>query len=213
MKAESVLAWIVGFLALAGIGGAFFFLSTGGNNEGFAEFPTITNLHVIPGAVYLALAPFQFSSTIRDRNRSYHRWAGRLLSSIALVAGAGALFLGVIIPFSGLAEQIVTGFFGTVFLIATVKGFTCARAGNFTTHREWMMRAFAIALSIATMRLIFVPTLIIIGNPTREEAEFYSITSFTIAFILHSGFAEYWIRRTRTKSSSSNVPKPAYTAS
>ncbi|NKB34044.1 MAG: DUF2306 domain-containing protein [Pseudomonadales bacterium] len=199
MKAETVLSFVVGFLAIAGVGGSIFFLFSGGANEGFEEYPIITRSHVIPGAIYLALAPLQFSKSIRNRNRAYHRWAGRLLASIAMVAGAGALFLGVIIPYSGLPEQIVTGFFGCLFLFSTAKGFLSARVKQFDAHREWMMRAFAIGLSIATMRLIFVPILIIIGDPTRAEAELYSIVSFTIAFILHSGFAEYWIRRTRVK--------------
>ncbi len=206
MKAETVLSIIVGFLAIAGIGGSIFFMFSGGANERFADFPTITNLHVIPGAIYLALAPLQFSQSIRNRSRSYHRWAGRLLATIALVTGAGALFLGVIIPYSGLPEQIVTGFFGCFFLFSTAQGFISARAKQFDAHREWMMRAFAIGLSIATMRLIFVPILISIGEPSREEAEFFSIFSFTIAFILHSGFAEYWIRRTRAKQAASQTP-------
>ena len=205
MKAETVLSFVVGFLALAGIGGSIFFMFSGGANEGFAEYPTITNLHVIPGAIYLALAPLQFSKKVRNKSRTYHRWAGRLLAAIALAAGAGALFLGVIIPYSGLPEQIVTGFFGCFFLFSTVQGFVCARAKKFDAHREWMMRAFAIGLSIATMRLIFVPILIIIGEPSRADAEFYSIVSFTIAFILHSGFAEYWIHRTRIKRDSTQA--------
>ena len=60
-----------------------------------------------------------------------------------------------------------------------------------------MMRAFAIGLSIVTMRLIFIPILIAIGGPTREEAEFYSIVAFTIAFVVHAVVAEFWIRYTR----------------
>lgn len=197
IKAETTVSFLVGFLALAGIGGSVFFFFSGGANPGFADYPTITGMHVIPGAFYLAFAPLQFSSKIRSKSLTYHRWMGRTLVAIALVSGSGALFLGVIIPYSGLPEQLIIGFFGALFLFATVKGFLCARAREFQAHREWMLRAFAIGLSIATMRLIFVPILIMIGEPTVEEAQLYSIISFTIAFSLHSGFAEYWIQRTR----------------
>lgn len=198
----SLIPWIVGFLAISGVGGSIFFFTHEPNNQGFVDFPTITLLHVIPGAFYLALAPFQFSKNIRARSIEYHRWAGRLLVGIALVIGAAAMFLGLIVPFSGIPEQLVIGFFGTVFLFSIVKGFLCVRAKQIAQHREWMMRAFTIGLSIATMRLIFIPLLIINGNPSDEDAARLSIISFSIAFALHSGFTEYWIRRTRVSSAS-----------
>ncbi|MCG8415328.1 MAG: DUF2306 domain-containing protein [Pseudomonadales bacterium] len=200
-RAETSLAVVVSFLALAGIAGSIFFLISGGANSQFETYPVITRLHVIPGMVYLALAPLQFSKTIRSKSAGYHRWVGRLLAGIAMISGAGALFLGIIIPYSGLPEQIIIGIFGTFFLVATIRGFVSARSKNFQAHREWMMRAFAIGLSIATMRLIFVPILIGLGEPSVEQAQLYSIISFSIAFALHSGFAEYWIIRTRPKTS------------
>ena len=84
-----------------------------------------------------------------------------------------------------------------LFLISLVKGFLYIRAGQIALHREWMIRAFAIGLSIATMRLLFVPALIIVGDPTHSQIETLSIMSFTVVFCLHCGFAEYWIRRSR----------------
>lgn len=197
LTVRTTLSPIVVFLAIAGIGGSIFFFIGGGNNEGFAQHPIITNLHVIPGALYLLLAPLQFSKNIRNRSLNYHRWSGRLLTSIGLVLGAAAMFLGIVVPYSGIPEQLVIAFFGTLFLVSLVQGFRYARAKKIDLHREWMIRAFAIGLSIATMRLIFIPALIVIGNPTRQEAETLSIIAFTIAFILHAGFAEYWIRHTR----------------
>jgi len=62
-----------------------------------------------------------------------------------------------------------------------------------------MIRAFAIGFSIVTMRLIFIPILIAIGNPIEADAVRYSIVSFMIAFVLHSTVAELWIRYTRPK--------------
>jgi len=198
-KAKTIMSYLVGFLSIAGVAFTIAFLIRGGANPGFEQYPAITNLHVVPGLLYLALAPLQFSKTIRARYPVYHRWSGRLLVAVGLALGLAALFLGIVIPFSGLTEQIVTGAFGIFFLISIVKGFQCARARQFARHREWMIRAFAIGLSIVTMRLIFIPILIAIGNPTDADAVLYSIVSFTIAFVLHSTVAELWIRVTRTK--------------
>ena len=148
-------------------------------------------------AIYLPLAPFQLSATRRKKSLNTHRWAGRVLSAIGLVVGAAALFLGIIVPYSGVSEQLVIGFFGILFLFSIVREFLYIRSKEIALHREWMMRAFAIGLSIATMRLIFIPALIIIGNPTRQETEMLSIIAFTIAFVLHCSIAEIWIRNTR----------------
>ncbi|MDD9890019.1 MAG: DUF2306 domain-containing protein [Gammaproteobacteria bacterium] len=139
MKAETVLSYGVGFLAIAGIGGSIFFMLRGGANESSAYFPTITNLHVIPGAIYLALAPLQFSANVRYKFHSYHRWAGRLLAVVAIVSGASILFLGVIIPYSGLPEQLAIGFFGCLFLFSSVRGFIAAQEKQIDTHREWIL--------------------------------------------------------------------------
>jgi uncharacterized membrane protein len=84
-----------------------------------------------------------------------------MVVAIGLVVGGTALFMGLVIPFSGWPERVVIGFFGGLFLVALVKGFSHVRAGRVALHREWMIRAFAVGLSIATMRLIFMPALML----------------------------------------------------
>lgn len=108
-----------------------------------------------------------------------------------------ALFIALVIPFSGWWERVVNGFFSILFLVALAKGLLHIRAGRRARHREWMIRAFAIGLGIATMRLIFIPALIIVGNPTHQQIVTLSIASFALAFSLHAGLAELWIHSTR----------------
>ena len=93
--------------------------------------------------------------------------------SIGLVVGATALFMGFVIPFSGWGERVIIGLFGGLFIVAIVKGFVHIQAGRVALHREWMIRAFAIA-QIATL----------------------SVASFTAAFVAHASAAELWIRLT-----------------
>lgn len=198
-RAETMMSCLTGFLSIAGVAFTILFLIRGGGNPGFEQYPGITNFHVVPGLLYLAVAPLQFSRTIRTRYPAYHRRCGRLLVTIGLVLGSAALFLGIVIPFSGLPEQIVISVFGLFFLASIVLGYQSARQREFARHREWMIRAYAIGLAVVTMRLIFIPILIAIGNPTEADAVLYSIVSFTTAFVLHSVVAELWIRNTRPK--------------
>lgn len=197
---EKLVASLVVLLSILGIAFTLAFLITGGGNDGFARYPVATYLHVLPGLLYLALAPLQFSIRLRKSNPAYHRRAGRVLAVIAIVLGTAALFIGIVIPFSGLPEQVIISIFSTFFVISTVMGVRCARLKRFTEHREWMLRAFAIGLSIVTMRLIFIPILIVIGSPSNDQIVFYSIFSFTISFVFHSVIAELWIRYTKPET-------------
>lgn len=120
-----------------------------------------------------------------------------------MVVGATGLFMGLVIPFSGWIERAYIGVFGTLFLVALVKGFVHTRAGRVALHREWMIRAFAVALAIATMRVIFIPALAIVDDPTDEQITTLSASSFMAAFVLHALLAEVWIRLTRRTS----IPK------
>jgi uncharacterized membrane protein len=197
-----LLGVAVGFLVLLSVGASAAHYLQEPYNPSFLRFPTIVALHVVLGGVYLALAPFQFVRRIRSRHPAYHRRAGRLLVAIGVVVGSTALFMGLVIPFSGWPEQVVIGLFGGLFLLALVKGLVLVRAGRVALHREWMMRAFAIGLSIATVRMIFIPALLVVADPTNGQIAALSVASFAAAFVLHASVAEIWIHATRGSDAS-----------
>ncbi len=62
LKTRHYLGMLVGFLAITGVGSSVVYFLREPNNPGFLDYPTVTLLHVIPGGIYLALAPFQFLS-------------------------------------------------------------------------------------------------------------------------------------------------------
>jgi hypothetical protein len=107
-----------------------------------------------------------------------------------------ALITAEVFPFSGWPERIIVGFFACVFVFSMAKSFVHVRNRQFAEHRVWMIRSFSIALSIATMRVIFISVLVFLGEPTVEQAATLSIVSFSIAFVLHSVVAELWIAKT-----------------
>ena len=171
------LSVVVGFLALGGVGAAAHYLYEP-YNPGFLEYPTIVALHVILGGLYLVLAPLQFVRRIRSRHLGYHRWAGRVLVSIGLVVGTTGVFMGLVIPIAGWIGRGYISFFGVLFLVALVKSFVHIRAGRVALHREWMIRAFAIGLAVVTQRLIFIPALLAVADPTEGPVAMLSAGSF-----------------------------------
>jgi uncharacterized membrane protein len=200
-------------LAVLGILAAAWHFHADPYNPGFVDHPVITKAHVVLGACYLALAPLQFVKRIRARAISYHRWAGRTLVSMGALVGFSALFLGLVVPFSGNPERVVIAVFGTMFLLFLLLGLVRVRQGRIAQHREWMLRAFAIGLSIATMRLIFLPSLLIVGDPTDQQIAWLSVGSFSAAFVIHVSAAELWIRSTRAGRRSEAAPRRPMAAS
>ena len=171
------------------------FMDSSHYNPGFAQHPVITGLHVSLGALYLGLAMLQFAGRVRARWPKVHRVSGRVAVFAGLVSGITALLITAMFPFSGPPAMLVVGPFACLFLVALGRGLWLARAGRFAAHREWMIRAMAVGTSIATMRLIFVPALVIMGD-SEEVARWLSLVCFGAAFLIHSTVAEAWIRST-----------------
>src|SRR6202035_1301441 len=51
---------------------------------GFAKHAALTQIHIIPAALFLVLTPLQFVPSIRMKHLQVHRWLGRIL----VVSGA-----------------------------------------------------------------------------------------------------------------------------
>jgi uncharacterized membrane protein len=195
------LGVVVGFLALVGVGASAAHYLQEPYNPGFLDFPTVVALHVVLGGVFLALAPFQFVRRIRSRHLGYHRRVGRLLVAIGVVVGVTALVMGLVIPFSGWPERVVVALFGSLFLFALVKGFVHVRTGRVALHREWMIRAFAIGLAIATQRVLFFPAIMItMADPSDGRFGTLLVAALAVAFVVHISVAELWTRATRRSS-------------
>lgn len=202
---------VVGFLVLVGVGASVGHYFVEPYNPGFLKYPLVVHLHVILGAAYLLAGSIQFIPRVRNRWPAYHRWAGRILVGVAAVVGSAALFMALVIPFSGWSGRVGNGFFASLFLFSLARGFFAIRRRDISRHREWMIRAFAIALGIATMRLMFVPLLAIfqVESPTAPIVPILSVISFVDSFTLHIAVAEWWIRRTRPRARAVASVRPA----
>jgi uncharacterized membrane protein len=162
----------------------------------FARHPLVTLAHILPGAVFLVLAPVQFSARVRARSLAWHRWSGRLLVAAGVVVGVSAFDLGFRMPIGGPIQTAATAVFAVFFLVALAKGVAHARRGEVTLHREWMTRAFATGLAVATIRPIvvaFFATSRLTGLTLRES---FGI-AFWLGFIANAVAAEILIRRAR----------------
>jgi hypothetical protein len=124
-------------------------------NEGLpqlyeAHTPLATSgigLHFAAGGVILALGCIQFIAPLRARYPKVHRWIGRIYVFAALCAGAGGLaFIYAKGTIGGAVMNVGFGLYGALTVAAAVQAYRYARARDFTRHRAWAMRLFALAI-------------------------------------------------------------------
>ena len=160
-------------------------------NQPFADHPFVTALHILPAVFYMTLAPFQFSTTLRARHVRLHRWSGRALILLGIPLGLSGLYFGLSTPFGGNIEAWGVAVAGALFLGSLIMAFIAVRTGDINEHRIWMTRAFAVALSIATMRVV-LPVLVVLTGAGVQSVFGLAVW---IGLLLTVAAAELWLRR------------------
>jgi uncharacterized membrane protein len=157
-------------------------------------------LHLLPGALFLGLAPLQFSRRIRGRHPAVHRWLGRGLLATLLVSLGAAFFLGIFHPFGGPKETAAIVTFGGFCLFAAARAWRAIRRRDVAVHRAWMLRMYAVAIGVTVIRVIGVVIAFFATARPRDQfgAELW------IGWMLSLGFVELWIVHTRRQQP---VPK------
>lgn len=165
-------------------------------DEVFARHPILTVLHVVPGLLFMILGPFQFSKSIRARHLQWHRWNGKIFMTIGFIIGISALVMSFTMQsIGGVNQAAATILFGSFFLFALSKAFWHIRRRQVALHRQWMIRAFAIGLAVATIRPIVGIFFATSRFSNLTPAQFFG-TAFWIGFVLHLIAAEAWIHAT-----------------
>jgi len=96
-------------------------------------------------------------------------------------------------PFGGATADAAIFFFGALFLVAIARGFGAARRREFQVHRQWMLRAAAVAAGIATVRVVALPLYAAVGGSALSLTG----ASFWLGLGLSVAGAEWWLWHTR----------------
>jgi uncharacterized membrane protein len=163
----------------------------------FAHYPILTLIHIVPGLLFMLLGPWQFSAAIRARHLRWHRFSGRLFVICGAIIGISALVMSFAMPaIGGVNQAAATAIFGMFFLFALGRAFWLIRRREIALHREWMIRAFATGLAVATIRPIIGVFFVTSRLTGLTPHEFFG-TAFWIGFTLQVMAAEVWIQTTR----------------
>jgi uncharacterized membrane protein len=160
---------------------------------GFVHRPGLTLLHIVPGLAFAILGPLQFVKAIRARHVRIHRWCGRIFLVSGLLVGTTAVILGFLVGFGGPSETAAVTIYSLLFLIFLGLAFVSVLRRQIAAHREWMIRAFALGLAVATMRPLLG---ILMASTDRPFKELLGL-AFWLAFSLHLIVAQLWIAASR----------------
>ena len=164
-------------------------------------------LHIFASIAALALGPIQFSTRLRSRRPALHRWTGRLYLGIGVaVGGASGLYMALH-AFGGLVPRVGFTLLALAWLYTGLKGYLAIRRRDVTSHREWMLRNFALTLAAVTLR-IYLPISMALGIPFETA---YPVIAW-IAWVPNLVLAEFWMRARRAPAAgtrAAQVPAPA----
>ena len=113
-------------------------------------------LHGLAGACALILAPMQFVEGLRRRHTALHRTIGTIYVVSSFILAPLGLYIQYLDEDQGAARSftIETMIQSSTLMITTGIGCYYALKREFTYHRQWMIRSYAVALTFLEIRAI-----------------------------------------------------------
>ncbi|MGI5289419.1 DUF2306 domain-containing protein [Nonomuraea polychroma] len=163
----------------------------------------VLSLHVVFGSIAMITCCLQIWPWFRARYPRAHRIIGRVyVFAGCLPGGLLALVVAVANPF-GPVSSASSVVLALLWLGCTLAGWRMARQRRFVDHRRWMIRSFALTMSIITNRLwsvVFVITLwpqletTFHGDETMMVSTIAGMSAW-LGWVLPLLFAEWWLER------------------
>ena len=171
-----------------------------------AFFPphfVVLSLHVVFGSVAMITCCLQIWPWFRQSFPSVHRRIGRVyVFGGCLPAGLLGLTAGIFTPY-GPATMASDVTLALLWLACTLTGWRMARQRRFVDHRRWMVRSFALTMSIITNRIY--SALLVIGLESQVETVYHgdvalfaaavSALASWLGWVLPLLIAEWWLER------------------
>jgi uncharacterized membrane protein len=166
-------------------------------NARFFADPVPVVIHIISASLFSVLGAFQFAPRFRRRRPGWHRMAGRLLILCGLAAGLSGLWMTQFYPLHPhLQNNLLYGFrilFGSAMLVSIVMGLVTVLRRDFSQHRAWMVRGYAIGQGAGTQVVTLGLWVLIFGMPDGLTRALLMGAGWVINIVV----AEWIIRRNR----------------
>ncbi|MER7502474.1 DUF2306 domain-containing protein [Nonomuraea pusilla] len=184
--------------------------------ESFPPHFAVLSLHVVFGSVAMVTCCLQVWPWFRRRHPKAHRLLGRVyVFGGCLPGGALGLVVGLATPFGPVARasHVVLAL---LWIGCTYAGWRMARQRRYADHRRWMVRSFALTMSIVTNRLwgaVFTVALwpqlgtTFHGDEALLGSTVAALSSW-LGWVLPLLLAEWWLERGDAARRRRRVPAP-----
>jgi len=165
MKALRITSWTLFILFAIAIGvyPAFYFLSDVLAENGLLSQKTAAvlemdlwrlmfNLHIIFGGLALLLGWSQFMARFRAKNLSLHRWLGVIYLVAVILSGIAGLYLSFYAE-GGIVAKLGFGGLALAWLYTSSKAYITIKKQDVNSHRNWMIRSYALTFAAVTLRI------------------------------------------------------------
>ena len=158
-----------------------------GLDAAFASHAALTLAHILPALLFVLLLPFAYSRKLGASDR-----IERLLFPLGTIVGITAyLMSGYAV--GGWVERSAVLFFNSLFLFSLLRAWWCMRQGEVQRKQQWMARAVAILLGIATTRPVMGVFFATSALTHLKPQQFFGI-AFWIGFSINAIVIELWLR-------------------
>jgi hypothetical protein len=114
-------------------------------------------VHIAAGSFCILSALLQFSSWILKKRKKIHVIAGKVYVFVVLLIGAPSGFYMTFFAEGGVGERICFMLMAIFWFYSTLRGFKAAVYDkNYVSHKYWMMRSYAMALTAVTFRIYHI---------------------------------------------------------
>jgi uncharacterized membrane protein len=151
-------------------------------------------MHVLGGATFGILGPIQFGRVLSRKYGLLHCVMGRVFVAAGAMISLSSLSLLWHFPDTySVAMNSGRLLFGIALGVALAIAMRAIYKRDFTGHRNWMIRAYAIGIGATAVTMVFFPIYLITGEPPTGLA---SDIAFLGAWTACVVFAEGLVRRT-----------------
>jgi hypothetical protein len=113
-------------------------------------------IHIFAGMFCIGTALLQFSSYILKKRKAIHIWGGRIYVIVVLLLGAPTGMYMSFFAKGGIAEKLLFMFMAVSWFVFTLLGFTAILQKQVLSHKNWMIRSYAMAMTAVTFRIYYI---------------------------------------------------------
>lgn len=152
-------------------------------------------IHVFTSVPALLAGFTQFTPRLLAKHPKVHRFMGRMyVLTVCFVTGPASLVMAFYAN-GGITSRIAFVTLALLWLATTAMGWRKALQREWVTHREWMIRSYALTLSAITLRAWKYVIVFAFEPPPMDV---YRLVAW-LGFVPNILFAEWWIRRGRAR--------------